>query len=160
MVQPRRKVCARKTYPDLVTFYAPLDFSWATRRAMARVRPTVLVLVELDFPRRKPQTAEVKKANEALSVKYKVDGFPTFVVLSKEGKELGRQDGYKDGGAKAFTRNCAYEKFTERGCNVKIGRVFHCRSPGAELVCSRAAAIDAKKIAAPCLTVNRPLAFD
>ena len=27
---------ARRTYPELVTFYAPLDFSWATRRAVGR----------------------------------------------------------------------------------------------------------------------------
>jgi 3-deoxy-D-manno-octulosonic-acid transferase len=40
---------ARRTYPDLVTFYAPLDFSWAARRALARVRPTVLALVELEL---------------------------------------------------------------------------------------------------------------
>ena len=40
---------ARRTYPDLVTFYAPLDFSWATREAVARVRPTVLALVELEL---------------------------------------------------------------------------------------------------------------
>jgi 3-deoxy-D-manno-octulosonic-acid transferase len=40
---------ARRTYPDLVTFYAPLDFTWATRRAVARVRPTVLALVELEL---------------------------------------------------------------------------------------------------------------
>jgi 3-deoxy-D-manno-octulosonic-acid transferase len=40
---------ARRTYPDLVTFYAPLDFSWATRHALARVRPTVLALVELEL---------------------------------------------------------------------------------------------------------------
>src|SRR5271154_6802243 len=40
---------ARRAYPDLVTFYAPLDFSWATRRAIARVRPTVLALVELEL---------------------------------------------------------------------------------------------------------------
>lgn len=40
---------ARRTYPDLVTFFAPLDFSWATRRAVARVRPTVLALVELEL---------------------------------------------------------------------------------------------------------------
>ena len=39
---------ARKTYPDLVTFYAPLDFSWATRNAVARIRPTILALVELE----------------------------------------------------------------------------------------------------------------
>jgi len=40
---------ARRTYPDLVTFYAPLDFSWAARRAVDRVRPTVLALVELEL---------------------------------------------------------------------------------------------------------------
>ena len=39
---------ARKTYPDLVTFYAPFDFSWATRRAVSRIRPTILALVELE----------------------------------------------------------------------------------------------------------------
>lgn len=40
---------AHKAFPDYVTFYAPLDFSWAVRRAMARVRPTVLALVELEL---------------------------------------------------------------------------------------------------------------
>ena len=61
-----------------------------------------LVLVELDFPRKKPQSAEVKKANEALRKKFKVEGYPAFVVLSKDGAEIGRQDGYAPGGAKAF----------------------------------------------------------
>ena len=40
---------ARRTYPDLVVFYAPLDFSWSTRRAIERIRPTVLALVELEL---------------------------------------------------------------------------------------------------------------
>ncbi|MFO0891923.1 MAG: 3-deoxy-D-manno-octulosonic acid transferase [Isosphaeraceae bacterium] len=40
---------ARRTFPDYITFYAPLDFSWATRRAIARIRPTVLALVELEL---------------------------------------------------------------------------------------------------------------
>jgi 3-deoxy-D-manno-octulosonic-acid transferase len=40
---------ARRTFPDLVTFYAPLDFSWAAKWAVARVRPTVLALVELEL---------------------------------------------------------------------------------------------------------------
>ncbi len=40
---------ARASYPDLVTFYAPLDFSWSARRAVARIRPTVLALVELEL---------------------------------------------------------------------------------------------------------------
>src|SRR5918997_2182238 len=29
---------ARRTFPDLITFYAPLDFSWSTRRATSRIR--------------------------------------------------------------------------------------------------------------------------
>ncbi len=40
---------AKKKYPDLAVFYAPLDFSWAVRRVMRRVRPTVLVLAELEL---------------------------------------------------------------------------------------------------------------
>ena len=63
---------------------------------------TNLVLVELDFPHMKAQSDELKKANEALSKRYNVSGFPTFVVLNKDGKEIGRQVGYEEGGAKAF----------------------------------------------------------
>ena len=61
-----------------------------------------LVLVEVDFPRKKEQSEDLKKANKALGSKYKVDGYPTFVVLNKEGKEVGRQEGYAAGGPKAF----------------------------------------------------------
>jgi protein disulfide-isomerase len=61
-----------------------------------------LVLVELDFPRKKEQAAELKAANQSLQEKYHIEGFPTFVVLNKDGKEIGRQVGYQEGGAKAF----------------------------------------------------------
>ena len=40
---------ARKKYADLMTFYCPLDFSWACRTALRRVRPTALVLAELEL---------------------------------------------------------------------------------------------------------------
>ena len=40
---------ARRRYPDLTVFYCPLDFSWAVRRAMRRIRPTLLVLAELEL---------------------------------------------------------------------------------------------------------------
>lgn len=61
-----------------------------------------LVLVQLDFPHKTQQPAELKQANQALSQKYSIEGFPTFVVLNKDGKEIGRQVGYKEGGPKAF----------------------------------------------------------
>ena len=61
-----------------------------------------VVLVEVDFPHKKEQSADLKKANAALNDKYKVDGYPTLVVLDKDGKEIGRQEGYEPGGPKAF----------------------------------------------------------
>ena len=61
-----------------------------------------LVLVQLDFPHRKPQSAELKEANAELNKKYSIEGYPTFVVLDKDGKEIGRQVGYSEGGPKPF----------------------------------------------------------
>ena len=40
---------AHKKYADLTVFYCPLDFSWAVRTAMRRIRPTLLVLAELEL---------------------------------------------------------------------------------------------------------------
>jgi 3-deoxy-D-manno-octulosonic-acid transferase len=37
---------ARKHFPDLPVFFWPLDFSWAVRRALRRVRPALVVLAE------------------------------------------------------------------------------------------------------------------
>ncbi|MCO6047648.1 3-deoxy-D-manno-octulosonic acid transferase [Aeoliella sp. ICT_H6.2] len=39
----------RKYGADHTVFYCPLDFSWAVRRAMRRVNPTLLVLAELEL---------------------------------------------------------------------------------------------------------------
>jgi len=60
-----------------------------------------LVLVEIDFPNRKPQTAALKKANQALQTKYQVEGYPTIIVLDGDGKKIGKL-GYTPGGPKAF----------------------------------------------------------
>jgi 3-deoxy-D-manno-octulosonic-acid transferase len=40
---------ARKKYADRTVFYCPLDFSWAVHAAMRCVRPTLLVLAELEL---------------------------------------------------------------------------------------------------------------
>lgn len=40
---------AKKKHPKLTVFYCPLDFSWATRTAMRRVRPQCVVLTELEL---------------------------------------------------------------------------------------------------------------
>jgi 3-deoxy-D-manno-octulosonic-acid transferase len=40
---------ARRKYCHLTVFYSPLDFSWAVRTAMRRIRPDLLVLAELEL---------------------------------------------------------------------------------------------------------------
>lgn len=53
-----------------------------------------LVLVEVDFPIAKKQSDELKKANAELEKKFKVDGYPTIILLDSNGKELSRDAGY------------------------------------------------------------------
>ena len=40
---------AKKRFPDSPVFYCPLDFSWAVRTALRRIRPDLLVLAELEL---------------------------------------------------------------------------------------------------------------
>jgi len=40
---------ACKKYSQHTVFYCPLDFSWAVRRAMRRIRPSLLILAELEL---------------------------------------------------------------------------------------------------------------
>jgi protein disulfide-isomerase len=70
-----------------------------------------LVLVEVDFPRRKKLSEEQQKANFALQEKYKIEGYPTLIVLDGEGKKVGEL-GYVTGGPKAFIAE--FEKKTKR----------------------------------------------
>ena len=60
-----------------------------------------LVLLEIDFPRTKAQTDSVKKQNESLAGQYRIQGFPTIIVLNGEGRKVGEL-GYMEGGPSAF----------------------------------------------------------
>ena len=61
-----------------------------------------VVLVEVDFPSKKMLPDDQVRANSNLREKYKVFGFPTLVVLDRDGKEIGRQEGYGGDGPNEF----------------------------------------------------------
>jgi protein disulfide-isomerase len=61
-----------------------------------------LVLVELDFPRAKPQSPELRRQNQELANQYQVQGFPTIIVLNGDGQKLWQYDGYFPDGPAAF----------------------------------------------------------
>jgi thioredoxin-related protein len=54
-----------------------------------------LILVELDFPHGKQLAPKVKAQNDELGRKYKVNGYPTLVLLDPAGKEVKRWEGFK-----------------------------------------------------------------
>ena len=56
-----------------------------------------LVLLKVDFPQSKELSNEIKKQNGLLEDKYNVDGFPTVLILDKEGEIVDRM-GYQEGG--------------------------------------------------------------
>ncbi len=69
-----------------------------------------LVLVEIDFPKQTPQSDAVKKANAAWQERFKVQSFPTLILMDNHGKVLGRQEGYAEGGARAFIEELEHWK--------------------------------------------------
>jgi len=72
-----------------------------------------LVLVDVDFPRGKELPADQKKANEALSEKYGIEGLPTVIVLSSDGKQLKKKVGYSGQETKDFIAEL--EKLKKQG---------------------------------------------
>lgn len=63
-----------------------------------------LVLLKLDFPRKLPQTAEVKAFNNQKASEFKVTGFPTILLVDATGKEINRT-GYQPGGPDAYVKH-------------------------------------------------------
>lgn len=61
-----------------------------------------VILLELDYPRQKEQSAKIKKQNVELRDKYKIRGYPTILFIDHDGEVIGRS-GYKPGGPEVWT---------------------------------------------------------
>lgn len=64
-----------------------------------------LVLMEVDFPRKKEQTDEVKEQNEKLDKEFKIEGYPTVFLIDAEGKKISEDIGYREGGPAAYVKH-------------------------------------------------------
>lgn len=63
-----------------------------------------LVLLMLDYPRRTPQSKEVKIKNQQLAREFGVRGFPT-ILLAKPNQQVILRTGYQRGGAESYVRH-------------------------------------------------------
>lgn len=58
-----------------------------------------LVCVEIDFPKKTKQTEAIKKQNRKLKERYWVNAYPTIIILTPDGKLIGKIIGYRGGGS-------------------------------------------------------------
>ena len=68
--------------------------------------PKQYVLVELDYPRKKELSEDLKKQNEELRLKYKIQGFPTVLLMDAEGQVIAHT-GYREGGPEEYLKQLA-----------------------------------------------------
>jgi thioredoxin-related protein len=63
-----------------------------------------LIMVELDFPKKTPLEEKLKEQNEKLQEEYKIQGFPTIILLNSKGREVART-GYQEGGPDKYVEH-------------------------------------------------------
>lgn len=98
---PKAQAQAKTEGKLLLMNFTGSDFCSSCMRLHKEIFPTKefteyaqkrLVLMELDFPLKKKQPEALKAANAALQKQFKVDGYPTLLVLDAAGKKLGEVD--------------------------------------------------------------------
>lgn len=65
-----------------------------------------LVLVEVDFPRKKQLSQAQLEANGRLAEQYHIQGYPTLILLDRDGRKIGEL-GYQPGGPRVFNEKVA-----------------------------------------------------
>jgi thioredoxin-related protein len=74
------------------------------KQAFEKEAPKAFVLVELDFPHNKELSEKLKKQNEQLAKQYKIEGFPSILLLDAAGEVIART-GYRPDGPKAYLKH-------------------------------------------------------
>lgn len=91
------------TGSDWCVWCVKLDNDIFSKSDFADYAKKNLVLVQLDYPNKKPQSDELKKTNSALMAKYDSEGaFPTLIAMKPDGTVVWKQIGYLEGGPKAL----------------------------------------------------------
>lgn len=72
---------------DRTVFTSPDFQKWAAGQ---------FVFVTLDFPSRTPQADDLKARNKALKEQFKVEGYPTILIVDANEKERGRTLGFDE----------------------------------------------------------------
>ena len=95
-------VLADFTGSDWCGWCMKLDKDTFSQPEFAEYAKKNLVLLQLDYPTKKPQSDDLKAANKALAKKYNIQGFPTLIAFKPDGTVAWQKDGYLEGGPQAL----------------------------------------------------------
>lgn len=102
--QENKTVLVNFTGSDWCIWCKRLNDEVFSKDEFAQYADKNLVLVKIDFPREKEQSPETKFYNQQLAAQYRVEGYPTILLLRKDGSELG-VTGYQPGGAPSYVQH-------------------------------------------------------
>lgn len=103
-VEQKRPILADFTGSDWCGWCIKLDQEVFSQKEFQDYAKDNLVLFMADFPRQKTLPDAERKQNETLSKKYKIQGFPTIILLDEKGGVIAKT-GYQSGGAEAYVKH-------------------------------------------------------
>ena len=102
--QEKKRVLLDFTGSDWCPYCVQMDKEVLTQPDFKSFAAHKLILVKLDFPRKKQMPPAEAKQNLKLQQEFAIEGFPTYVLLNPAGTEMRRQVGYLEGGPKEFIK--------------------------------------------------------
>ena len=102
--EDKKEILLDFTGSDWCGWCKRLDKELFSQPAFQEYAAKHLVLVTIDFPQQKEQSAALKHQNDTLQKQYHVEGFPTLVLLDSNGKLVKKPANYIEGGPAAFIK--------------------------------------------------------
>jgi thioredoxin-related protein len=100
----KKRVLLDFTGSDWCPFCIQMEKEVLTQADFKAFAAHKLILVKLDFPRRKQIPPAEAEQNQKMQQEFAIEGFPTYVLLDPAGTEVRRQVGYLEGGPKEFIK--------------------------------------------------------
>jgi protein disulfide-isomerase len=100
----KKNVLLDFTGSDWCPYCTQMDKEVLSRPEFEKFAEKNLILVKLDFPRRKQLPPAESEQNHKLGRQFAIEGYPTYVLVDPTGKEVRRQVGYLEGGPKEFIK--------------------------------------------------------
>lgn len=88
--ETKRPILMLFTGSDWCPYCVKLEKNVLSKTEFKKYAKDNLVLLYLDFPRRKYISGKQKAHNQQLRDKYDISGYPTAVLIDAEGKQLGK----------------------------------------------------------------------